>query len=74
MAKVVTIKTMAGASAVSFAGILMIFIFIGLIGLILYAVFSLAIKRSGLREEISGLKQEIRFLKERIEKKEHNFD
>jgi hypothetical protein len=63
-----------GASAVSFVGILMIFIFIALVGLILYAVFSLAIKRSGLRKEISGLKQEVRLLKERMEKKEHNLD
>ncbi|MCZ1267553.1 MULTISPECIES: hypothetical protein [Paenibacillus] len=65
---------MNGASAVGFVGILTIFIFIGLVGLILYAVFSMAIKRSGLREEISGLKQEIRLLKERLEKNEHNFD
>ncbi|WP_275898413.1 hypothetical protein [Paenibacillus sp. ALJ109b] len=40
---------MNGANAVGFAGILTIFIFIGLVGLILYAVFSMAIKRSGLR-------------------------
>lgn len=65
---------MNGASAVGFVGILTIFIFIGLVGLILYAVFSMAIKRSGLREEISGLKQEIRLLKERLEKNDHNFD
>lgn len=65
---------MNGASAVGFAGILTIFIFIGLVGLILYAVFSMAIKRSGLREEISGLKQEIRLLKERMEKNDHNFN
>ncbi|WP_413372610.1 hypothetical protein [Paenibacillus taichungensis] len=65
---------MNGASAVGFVGILTIFIFIGLVGLILYAVFSMAIKRSGLREEISGLKQEIRLLKERMEKNEHNLD
>ncbi|PWW43026.1 MULTISPECIES: hypothetical protein [Paenibacillus] len=65
---------MNGASAVGFAGILTIFIFIGLVGLILYAVFSMAIKRSGLREEISGLKQEVRLLKEKMEKNDHNFD
>ncbi|QLG39355.1 MULTISPECIES: hypothetical protein [unclassified Paenibacillus] len=65
---------MNGASAVGFAGILTIFIFIGLVGLILYAVFSMAIKRSGLRGEISGLKQEVRLLKEKMEKNDHNFD
>lgn len=65
---------MNGANAVGFAGILTIIIFIGLVGLILYAVFSMAIKRSGLREEISGLKQEIRLLKERIEKNDHKLD
>ncbi|MFE6077171.1 hypothetical protein ACFVQB_22150 [Paenibacillus sp. NPDC057886] len=61
---------MDGASAVGFAGILTIFIFIGLVGLILYGVFSFAIKKSGLREEISGLKKEVQLLKEKLEKKE----
>lgn len=65
---------MNGANAFGFVGILTIFIFIGLVGLILYAVFAMAIKRSGLREEISGLKQEIRLLKERMEKNDHKLD
>ncbi|RAW14384.1 hypothetical protein DC345_15610 [Paenibacillus taichungensis] len=65
---------MNGASAVSFVGILTIFIFIGLVGLILYAVFSMAIKKSGLREEISGLKREIRLLNQKMEKNDHNIE
>ncbi|WP_315793247.1 hypothetical protein [Paenibacillus sp. BIC5C1] len=65
---------MNGASAVGFVGILTIFIFIGLVGLILYAVFSMAIKKSGLREEISGLKREIRLLNQKMEKNDHNIE
>ncbi|MEC0124007.1 hypothetical protein [Paenibacillus pabuli] len=61
---------MNGVGVVNFAGILVIFIFIALIGLMLYLVFSFAIKRSGLREEILGLKKEIRLLKEALKKNE----
>ncbi|MFB8375331.1 hypothetical protein ACWIE6_10945 [Paenibacillus taichungensis] len=68
------LKAMNGASAVGFVGILTLFIFIGLVGLILYAVFSMALKRSGLREEISGLKRELRLLNEKLEKNDDNIE
>ncbi|MCK6075252.1 hypothetical protein [Paenibacillus silvae] len=45
-----------------------------IIGFVLYFVFLFAIKRSGLREEISALWKEIRMLEQKVENNGKNFN
>lgn len=57
------------AGAVGVGGIIGILLIFAIIGLILYLVFSAAIKRSGLREELSALRKEIRILQDKVDEK-----
>ncbi|MGW7163317.1 LapA family protein [Paenibacillus taichungensis] len=62
------------AGVVGVGGIIGILLIFAIIGFVLYLVFSFAIKRSGIREEISALRKEIRMLEQKVEDSGKNFN
>lgn len=59
---------MDGVSNFGIAGIITLLIFFIMIGLVLYLVFYLGMKRSGIKEEVSALRMEVRVLQEEVER------
>lgn len=59
---------MDGASSVGIAGIIVLLTFFIMIGLVVYLIFYLVMKRSGVKEEISALRMEVRVLQEEVER------
>jgi uncharacterized membrane-anchored protein len=56
------------SSAIGLAGIITLLIFFIMMGLVLYLIFYLVMKRSGVKEEVSALRMEVRVLQEEVDR------